>query len=532
MRGEICAGEHKENVSYIINGSQLFKYTAVYLVGIVFGSRIFINTHILILLASAVLSSCFILYYLNYHIKRSGSFEKILPSLFVISMFMAGWINIQFTPSRLFSVEESEVLEKGDHIADCILTERMIKKEKSYKVCARVAGGREKMILYIDNRFPAGLAEPGDTLRVLLRPRKISGNINGFDYGRYLGKQEIYTSSYVSLTNTGLKKRIDPGLFLRVSRFKSRYIGRILESKRSQDHAAMQIAILTGDKSYLEEDTRNAFSASGTMHLLAVSGLHTGFLFSFLSFLLLPAGKCKISQYTRYLLLLAFLWLYAAVTGLSPSVCRAAVMLTVHETSKMYERGGSLFNSLTISALIITVVNPESLFNLGFQLSYISILSIIFIHPAIFKCHIPGNKVVKYLWSMLSISLACQAGTSLITISRFGYIPIYFLLTNLLAIPLTAVILFLSAAEILFPATFCSIIETTNVLFLDLLGFYTARIESLPYSSLKVTLNEREITIIAILILFTTLRIPEDKKMRLYICFGLVISFIINLLLV
>lgn len=512
--------------------SPLLIYTISYLSGILAGSRIFVMPYCLLALLSVVLTLALLLYYNTYCIRRSVISETVLSHLLPIIFFLTGWINIQHSDELQRSKENSLLTGKGYMFAECILSEKPVRVKNSYRVDATVAGLREKTILYLDKRFDVADAEAGDTLRVLMKPTEIKNFYSGFDYAGMLEKEGIYSSSFIRHDKIELRKCERPSFRFNVIRLKNKYVDYVRKETGDEHLSGILIALTTGDKRYLERETRNAFSASGTMHVLAVSGLHTALLFSFLSVLLCPLGNRRFFAIFKYLIQILFLCGYTLLTGLSPSVCRASVMLAVHRTAALTGRGSSLVHSLALSALIITILKPDSLFEPGFQLSYAALLSIIYIHPQIHSLYKPPSKAAGYIWSLLSMSTACQIGTALIIISAFGNFPLYFLPANLIVIPLTSLILALSVLALVTPGYFSGLIYDFINFSLRLLDFYVSRIDSLPFSSVKAEFNSCQLTILTLLIISFFLKIPDDKRSRKIICAGLLILFVMNSLFV
>ncbi len=508
--------------------SPLLIYTISYLSGIVSGSRIFVSVDATSILCYILFSLSISLFYFSFYVKRSVLSEKFLPCLFCIVMYICGWINVQHSESLLRSKEDSLLIGRGYIKADCILEGKPIRKNASYRADVIVLQTDEKSILYLDKKFPAEKADAGDTLSVVFKPSAIKNFSVDFDYAGYLEKDGIFTSSFVRSDKIVFRKCKNPSLKYKFKRLKSKYICLVQRTSEDSSQSAIRIAITTGDKRYLENSVRGAFSKSGTMHILAVSGLHTGILFSFVTFILIPLGGNRFSNITRYIIQIIFLWGYASFTGFSPSVFRASLMLTVHLTAKMAGRGNWLFHSLTLSALIICIINPYSIFELGFQLSYTALLSIIFIHPTINLLYKPTLKFSKYIWGVISMSIACQIGTSLIIITTFGYFPVYFLLANLIAIPLTSIILLLSSVVPFLGGCPGSITESFLSGSIRLLEFCVTRIESLPFSSVRVILNETQVNLLILLVISLYLKIPYEKSLRIPFCIGIFILLIIN----
>jgi competence protein ComEC len=202
------------------------------------------------------------------------------------------------------------------------------------------------------------------------------------------------------------------------------------------------LALLLGQKESLGKEVKQAYSATGTQHILAVSGLHVAIIYSIL---LLPLTYFKQEGHALrkiYLfLVMGLIWIYALMTGFSPSVVRAVVMFSLVTLGQMRKRKPSIWNILSFSALLLLVLDPGVRTDLGFQLSYLAVAGIVGLQPLILQLWSPPNRVLDYFWQMAAVTLAAQLITSPLTIHYFHTFPSYFLLANLLIVPLSYLIL-------------------------------------------------------------------------------------------
>jgi ComEC/Rec2-related protein len=223
---------------------------------------------------------------------------------------------------------------------------------------------------------------------------------------------------------------------------------------------AIAKALAIGDKSMIDSALRNQYKASGAMHLLALSGLHVGVVYVFLNAVLAILGNSPLAITVKRILVLGSLWTFALVSGLSSSICRAVTMITVYEIGSFTGADRNMLRSLAISALLICLFNPNAPFGIGFQLSYSAVLGIYFIFPRLKTLLDYRSPLLGYIWNTLCLSISCQAATAPLSFLYFGTFPRYFLVTNLLAIPLS------SAAMWLLPIT----IAARNIPFLGVPG--------------------------------------------------------------
>ncbi|MBO4557584.1 MAG: ComEC/Rec2 family competence protein [Bacteroidales bacterium] len=196
-------------------------------------------------------------------------------------------------------------------------------------------------------------------------------------------------------------------------------------------------AIAIGDRSGLTKDLKSDFRRSGAMHLIALSGLHVGVLYLFLTLTFAVLGNSRPARLMRKLLILALLWTYAFVSGMSNSIMRAAIMITVYEIGEIAGSRRDLLRALAVSALIITLLDPSAPFQIGFQLSFGAMAAIRFIYPPLKSILETRSVIMEKLWNTVALSISCQAATAPLVLLYFGTFPKYFLITNLVAIPIT-----------------------------------------------------------------------------------------------
>ena len=214
------------------------------------------------------------------------------------------------------------------------------------------------------------------------------------------------------------------------------------------EELAILRALAIGDKGDLTRDLRAAYRDSGAMHLLALSGLHVGLIYALLRWLLSPLGGHRAAHLLRSSFILLSLWTYALITGLSSSIARAVLMITFYEISGWMSSDRDGLTALAGSALILMLFDPESPRDIGFQLSYTAVLSILLLHPRLSRLLQTRSRLLTRIWKLLSVSLCCQATCGVLAWLYFGTFPRYFLLTTLLAIPLATAVMYAIAASV------------------------------------------------------------------------------------
>jgi len=205
---------------------------------------------------------------------------------------------------------------------------------------------------------------------------------------------------------------------------------------------AVGAALILGDKKELDPALKQSYSITGAMHVLAVSGLHVGFIYLLFNFLLsLVKINHKAWRAVKLVLLIAIIWLFAFITGASPSVSRAACMFTFLAFGRFFNRHTNIYNTLAASAFLLLLINPLFLCHPGFLLSYAALTGILFFQHSIYQLIYIKNKVPDYLWKLVSLSIAAQLTTFPLSLYFFHQMPVFFWLSGMAVVPLAVIIL-------------------------------------------------------------------------------------------
>lgn len=288
------------------------------------------------------------------------------------------------------------------------------------------------------------------SLRGRLRPPPSRRNPADFDYGNYLKYRDIhatfsvYDATAISLVDSRLTRL--ESVVLPVQSYIRTQVDRWTYS---EDAKTLSLALLLGDRGGLNEEARDQLARTGLMHLLAVSGLHVFLvgmvLYGVLKpFLLRLGARWHIAEGIRASVTIALLLLYMLVSGASPSVVRAVIMASLFIGGMVLQRTSHLLNTLGVAALVLLLISPSHLFEVGFQLSFAAVAAIVTLHPLWFR-QIPErwktSRVLRKTFTMLSVSLAATLGTLPVLLYHFGLASFAGLLLNLLAIPATGLLL-------------------------------------------------------------------------------------------
>ena len=212
------------------------------------------------------------------------------------------------------------------------------------------------------------------------------------------------------------------------------------------DVSALVKALLTGDKSALSKDTIAIFRAAGASHILALSGLHLGLIYAMLLRLLSLAGNAPLTKSLRSVLIMGVCGFYALATGASPSIVRAFLFISINEMARMLGRERKPLRTYCAALFIQMALNPGAVNSIGFWLSYLAMAGIVLLYPRLREWYPADSRwdIVRRIWDGAALAISCQIFTAPLVWVVFGTFPKYFLVTNLLAMPLTSVAMLLS----------------------------------------------------------------------------------------
>lgn len=296
-----------------------------------------------------------------------------------------------------------------------------------------------KVVAYQPKADSSHLMKFGDRILVKGPPSPVSlpKNPAEFDYRQYLAYQNTHHQHYLPASDWVLVSSNTLPAWLGVSgNWRNQCRDILLRYVKDVKSQGIALAITLGLKNHLDREVQEAYAATGAMHVLAVSGLHVGIIYVLLNFLV---GRVKripnIGPFLYILLCLTGLWIYALVTGLSPSVQRAAVMFSFILISSTVRRQSNIYNTLACSAFVLLWANPFILYSVGFQLSYLAVFGIVYLQPRIYAWFTPNTKVLDWIWQLTSVSIAAQIATFPLGVYYFHQFPIYFWISNIVVIP-------------------------------------------------------------------------------------------------
>jgi competence protein ComEC len=444
------------------------------------------DTFFLVSVAIVITSGFFVSLFYN-----KTQTNLIFGCTLTISLFICGLL--------LYTIEKNRIstLKPEETMFACTLSDYPAEKENSFMLKINLnkkitIDGNEavegSMILYNKKDSSVASLLPGDLLIIKCTPAEIAnrGNPYEFDYRFYMENQGIryyaFTSSRNIIRHTvpDHRKLVHRALMIR-----EKIIGMYKERGITGERLALVAAITLGQKNMLDPEQKQNFIKAGVMHIMAVSGLHAVILSLFV-FNLLFFLKRRFNI-LRVLITVLILWSFAFVTGLTPSVLRATLMFTFLQAGELMKRRVSGINSVLASAFVLILIKPSVIFDAGFLLSYSAVIYIISFYQDFYLKMQFKNWLTDKISQSAVVTIVAQAGTLPLTIMLFNRFPTYFILTNIIIVPLSnLLIVFGCLVPLLFPIRFLS--QFIGIILNYLTGLtekLTAIAASLPLSNIE-----------------------------------------------
>lgn len=316
-----------------------------------------------------------------------------------------------------------------------------------------------------------------------------------FNYKQYLYYKNIYHQCFLKENDF---KIAHSGFELPITEYplllKSRLLEILKENKLKDDDLSVTSALLLGYDDEISRDLMGAYSRTGTLHVLSVSGLHVGILFMMLNFIIRLPNR-KLFVVIKTLLIFICIWFYAALTGMSPSVVRSATMFSFILIGTAINKKGNIYNTLLASAFLILLFDPFLLIDVGFQLSYLAVGGIVFFYPYVSNWFVSRHKFANVIWRTTAVSISAQIITLPITIYYFGQFPTLFFIANLVVIPLSYVVMvgsmiLVCVSKIKFLAIVFSTLVGWSVTFMNEITLFLDRFKFVNLSEMNVSFYE------------------------------------------
>lgn len=299
--------------------------------------------------------------------------------------------------------------------------------------------GQLLVALRLDSLKPIQL-KYGDQIIITTKYTEIEPPYNPaeFDFKAWLSHQNIYHQAFIDQehlikTNRNIGNPIIKyALWLR-----EKQVEKYRTLIKNNEAFAVASTLILGYRADLSKETLSAYSKTGTIHALSVSGAHVAIIYVVLDFMLMFLNRKRSLKIIKLILICTLIWAYALLTGLSPSVVRSAIMISILITAKVLSKNTNSYNVLAFSAFCQLLYDPFLIWDVGFQLSYLAVFGLVYLQPKIYNLIYFKHKWTDRLWSFIAMSLAAQIVTFPLSIYYFHQFPLYFLFGNLfITIPL------------------------------------------------------------------------------------------------
>lgn len=275
-------------------------------------------------------------------------------------------------------------------------------------------------------------------------------NPGEFNYRRYLANKNTWHQAFLSSEEIHKLGKGAGNLFVYIAlKWRHRFVRKFKQFMHDGEARAVASTLILGDRAELNDDLLQTYSKTGTIHVLSVSGMHVVLVFWICSQLMRWTNQRRRLRVVRCVVLLTAVWVYAAITGFSPSVLRASLMISFIIAATVFNQENRIGNSVCASAFFLLLYNPKFIADIGFQLSYLAVLGIVALAPIgrILSTRRIISPVTSYLW----MSVSAQAGAGPMAAYYFHQFPFYFLLANLFIVLPASAVMYLGFALLMIP---------------------------------------------------------------------------------
>lgn len=438
-----------------------FKITLVFLAGILC-SHYF--NFAMELLQGAVVMVSGVLIITWWRSKKMIFQDGVFASVSFIALFIFGaWVYQLHQPLNHSTHYAKENLSNKNHLFQLKIKSQLKPDLFNEKYIASVQAIEGKsvtgdiLLLVAKDSATSGIEVDDQLLLVTnFQELPLPKNPYQFNYAAYLNQLGIYNQFRIKKEE--IVKSFKGKSTLRGMTFsiRKKINTHLIEDGFSGNPLALINALLLGQRQELSQEVYSDFAKAGAVHILAVSGLHVGIIMLILQFLFNPLERLPKGKTLKIICVVLCLWIFAVIAGLSPSVLRAVTMFSFLVYALESNRETSTFNTLLVSAFVLLAIDPNLIFQIGFQMSYLAVFAIIWINPMLQKLYRPKTIIDRKIWEITTVSFSAQLGVSVLSIYYFNHFPGLFFLTNLVVLPflglllgLGILIIFLSAIKAL-----------------------------------------------------------------------------------
>lgn len=427
----------------------------------------------------------------------------------------------------VYLTEEPKI--KGDVARFLVRTQAIIYKHKISK-----ANGNILLALRFDTTKILNL-HYGNQLIIIAKykPTEPPYNPAEFNYKKFLANRQVYHQSFINQFQT-IKIDSNKGNPIQqfALKFRESQVEKFRKYIKDNDARAVASTLILGYRTDLNEDIFEAYSHTGTIHILSVSGMHVAIVVMFLEFFLGFLNRNKFTKILKTVLMIGFVWLYSLIAGMAPSIERAAIMITLFLIAKLLAHRVNPFNIIALAAFIILLIDPFALTDVGFQLSFIAVIGLVYFHPKIKNLFITSNKLLDVLWTTVSVSIAAQLATTAISISYFHQFPLCFIISNLFIVGPATLIMYGGILFLIVPWP-PIIMHYLGFILNNLINFTNnglLYIDKIPGANInQIYLNILQILIFYAILIVIMIGFSQKRKGLIYLAFALSFVYITSI---
>jgi competence protein ComEC len=510
----------------------IIKLLLFFVIGII-NYLVFPQIPIPILLLKALVILCiislfFVLKITSY--QHRWLFGNMVSMVFLIMGYIISYESVSINQPNHFhhriDNQQKKVLVEVEDVAD--------KSDKTFRVVANVLAINNetydgKILTYLKKDSISVKPSKGQFIKFSGYIQQIQDkkNPNEFEYGAYLKRKDIFHQVYTKEWDVVANSMTFSVLKI-AENLRNNLLQLFQDNGLEGKEFAIASALILGYKASLDSDLMKSYASAGATHVLAVSGLHVGIIFLIFNSLLGFLDKNKKGLWLKTALILIVLWGYALITGLSPSVLRASTMFSFIVIGNVLNRNADIYNTIAASALLLLVVNPFMLLEVGFQLSYIAVVGIIYIQPKLYALWQTDQYFLDKIWQLSTVSVAAQIATFPLGLFYFHQFPNYFLLSNLFVIPLATLVVYGGILVVITSSfSIVSHLFAQGLMYtIKIMNYLVLLVDELPYAvTNNVFINSFELTLIYLIIITFFAYLMYQKFKLLMTALGFVLLF-------
>jgi competence protein ComEC len=470
---------------------------------------------------------------------KSGFVNGLLVFLLFVAL---GGIAVWQQDTRKSSLWLGNINQETDALV-IKLRENPVEKQKTYKITANVIGlvseNRQLAVMagiyvYLSKDSIPPVLHAGDILITRNIPQLIPppSSPGAFNYQQYSLFQGICHQVFLTKNDFVIAGHNEPVVSRFINHIRTWVLSTLRNAFPDKKERGLAEALLIGYKDELDKTLVQSYTNTGVVHIIAISGLHLGLIYWLLVSTLQPLSRKRRLKWLAPVLIITGLWIFTLLAGAQPSVLRSAIMFTCIVIGNHISRQSNVLNSLAVSAFILLCYNPFWLWDAGFQLSYAAIIGIVIFMKPIYQLFSFRNKLVDTIWQMNAVTLSAQLLTLPICIYQFHQFPNYFLIANMIAVPLSSLILLLEIflCVIGFIPVLYSVTAATTSLLIRFMNACVERVEQLPFAvwdGLQINFMQAVLLMLLLILLLSCLIYRDKTRTLIYASLLMLLAFVI-----